>query len=337
MLVDNKNFYKEISASEIMASVGKLSASKITTYKGCGLAYFLKYVQHEKTPANVRSVFGKDIHYMLDRFYSVNYQSPESFAKYWKYYWTSNVAGNFLKGKNKEELIVKEFKLKDDFILRIGNHIEFGEDPVGIFFGYMKLGENILKKFYVRHKNLPPPIAKEKSFGNKKDEPFKINGHLIRGVFDRIDKTDKGYYITDYKTDKKSPEKDSFVLHRHPQFTIYSYAFRKLYGEEEQAILYYHLRSGKVFKTHRSEKDFDYIKKLLDEVSEGISRSRFVPFYGFHCNFCDYRVVCERYAIPHRGGPRIDLEGKIKGAKEFTEWDIDPPEWMNLQSEDREE
>ena len=336
MLVYNKNSYKEISALNEMAQVGKLSASKITTYKGCSLSYFLKYVKHEKTPTSVRAVFGKDIHYMLNRFYNVNYQSPESFAKYWKFYWTSNVAGNFLKGKNKENLDVRQFNLKKDFVLRLGDHIEFGPDPVGVFFGYMKLGENILKKFYIKRKNRPPPIAKESSFGAKKDEPFKINSHLVRGVFDRIDKIDKGYLITDYKTDKKSPEEDSFVLDRNPQFTLYSYAFRKLYGEKEYAILYYHLRSGKVFKTHRSEKDFDYIKKLLDDVSEGITKNIFVPFYGFHCNFCDYKVVCEKYSIPYRGGPRIDLEGKIKGAKEFTEWDVDPPEWINLQSEDRE-
>jgi len=329
-----------------MADVGKLSATKLTTYKGCSLAYCLKYVEHEKVPSNVRLVFGKNIHYMLERFYKVNYKSAESFSKYWKFYWTSNIAGDFLKGKEKENLVVKEFKIKDDFILSVGSHVDVGPEPVGVFFGYMKLGEAILRRFYNRHivekdsKNNERqiPIGIEKSFGVKKAEPFYINGHLVRGVLDRIDKTKKGYYLTDYKTDKSSPGKDSFILHRHPQFTLYSYAFRKLFGRMERAILFYHLRSGKIFKTYRSEKDFDYLKKLLDEVAEGIGKDNFVPFYGFHCNFCDYKVACEKYSIPYHGGPRIDLEGKIKPAKEFKDWDIELPEksdWVNMGVEER--
>ncbi len=329
-----------------MANVGKLSATKITTYKGCSLAYFLKYVKHEKVPLNVRMVFGKTIHYMLEQFYKKNFQSSESFSKYWNYYWTGTIAGDFVKGKQKEYLKIRDYKLKDDFVLRIGSHIDLGLEPVGVFFGYMHLGREILQRFYKRHiiekdinnSERQIPIDIEKSFGVKRDEPFEINGHLIRGVFDRIDKTLKGHYVTDYKTDKHSPGLDSFILHRHPQFTLYSYAFRKLFGRMERAILYYHLRTGKIFKTYRSEKDYDYLKKLLDEVAEGITKDNFVPFYGFHCNFCDYKVACEKYSIPYHGGPRIDLEGKIKPAREFKDWDVDIPEdsdWVDMGIEER--
>ncbi len=264
-----------------MAEIGKLSTTKIGTYKGCSLAYFLQYVKHEKVPENVRLVFGKAIHYMLDRFYDFNYKSPESFSKFWKYYWFSTIAGDFLKGKTKKELEVKEFKIKNDFNIKIGNHVDLGPNPVGIFFGYMKVGENILERFYVRHKPQPNPIAKEKSFGVKKDEPIDINGHLVRGIFDRIDKKGNYMYITDYKTDKKSPAEDSFLLHRNTQFSLYSYAFRKIFGEEEKALLYYHLRSGDIFKTHRSEKDYDYLKRLLDEVSNGIEKKYLLHFTAF--------------------------------------------------------
>lgn len=319
-----------------MAEVGKLSPSKITTYKGCSFSYYLKYVLHEKVPSNVRLAFGKGVHYMLDRFYDVNYKSQDSFVKYWRYYWTKDIAGDFLKGKEKKNLQTQEFQLKNDYLVKIGNHFDLGPEPIGVFFGYMKTGENILRRFYTRHKPLPSPLKKESSFGVKKDEPFNIDGIPVRGVFDRIDKTEKGYYITDYKTDKNSPEKDSFVLHRNPQFTIYSYAFREIFGEEENAILYYHLRSGDIFRTHRSEKDFDYIKRLVNEVAEGISNDYFAPFYGFHCNFCDLKVACEKYSINHKGGPRIDLEGKIIGAKKFEEWDnSNIPDWIQDQIEDR--
>jgi CRISPR/Cas system-associated exonuclease Cas4 (RecB family) len=176
-------------------------------------------------------------------------------------------------------------------------------------------------------------VHTEKSFGVRKDEPFEIGGHPVQGFIDRIDFLDGFWYVTDYNTDKKSPEKDSFILHRHPQFTIYSYAFRKVFGELEKSILYYHLRSGRVFKTHRSEKDYDYLKRLLDEVAEGIEKEVFVPFYGFHCNFCDYKTACEKYSISHHGGPRIDEKGKIKKDDLFEGWDYNIPDWMEIQSE----
>lgn len=325
-----------------MADPGKLSSSKITTYKGCSLAYYLQYVEHERIPVNVRLAFGQAIHYMLKLFYKRNFKSPESFAKYWKYYWFSTVSGEFLKGKQKADFSVEEFELKNGFVLKIGNHINLGPEPVGVFFGYKKLGENILEAFYRKHKDRARPIAVEKPFGIKKGEEITINGHRIRGVFDRIDRilrdSKECYYITDYKTDKNSPEQDSFTLHRNPQFTIYSYAFRELFGVKEEALLYYHLRKMRRLETHRSEKDYDYLKGLLDEVVEGIAKDKFVPFYGFHCNFCNYKPTCEKYSVTYHGGPRIDLEGKIKSARTFDEWDIKLPEeagWLETQAEER--
>lgn len=327
-----------------MADIGKLSSSKATTYKGCSMAYYLQYVVHEEAPNTVTLGFGGRIHMMLEKFYKVNYKSAESFVKSWRYQWGMEIAGENLKGTKKERLEVRDVKYmgkdkdtgkKVEKVLHIGNHYDLFnfEDPVGVFFGAMRVGDDILKRFYERHKDKPKPFAVEKSFGRKKDEPFKIGDHLITGVFDRIDNIDGKWYITDYKTDKSSPEKDSFILHRNLQFTLYSYVFRELFGFKEEAILYYHLRSGGVFKTHRSEKDFDYLKLFLDEVAEGVSNDRFVPFYGFHCKFCKFKAACEKYSIDYFGGPRIDLEGRIIGAQRFEGWDQEIPDWMYKEDE----
>lgn len=309
-----------------MADPGKLSPTKITTYKGCSMAYFLKYVEHVKVPASVRLVFGKEIHYLLDLFYQRKFKSAETFGKFWNWRWFSNISGDFLRGREKENLRVKEIAVnpnKSDFKIKIGNHVDIGPEPVGVFFGYMKLGRKILSSFYNKHKDRQKPFETEKSFGVRKDEQMLLNGILINGVFDRIDKTDKEWFITDYKTDKHSPEQDSFVLHRNIQFTLYSWAFRQIYRTKESAILYYHLRSLERLPTHRSERDYDYLKRTLDEVVEGISNDKFTPFYGFHCGMCDYKIACEKYSISSHGGPRIDLQGRIKPARNFDDFDID--------------
>ncbi len=316
-----------------MAEIKKLSASKISTYTNCSMAYFLKYVEHKKVPTNVRFSFGKAIHYMLEEFYKKNFKSPESFGGYWNFYWSMLVAGDNLKGKQKRELQVTEHSLKNGGVVKIGSHVDLGNwDPVGLFFGYMKVGNNILQEFYKKHiiekrendKGRKPPIEIEKAFGVKKTEPFSINGYPIQGYIDRIDEKN-GKWIVDYKTDKSIP--DAFVLHRNLQFSIYSYAFREIFKEKEKGILYYHLRSLQPFKTYRSEKDYDYVKRVLDEVAGGITKDKFFPMYGFKCKFCDYKVHCEDYAMEHHGGPKISLEGKIKTAETFDEWDDDLLGW----------
>jgi len=317
----------------------RLSASKITTYKGCPLAYYLKYVEHVDVPEDARVVFGKVIHSMLDKFYELNFKSADSFVGAWRFNWFRACSGEALTEKRKEIFKVNEYPLSNGTI-RLGTHVKFCKpnsdaDPVGIFFSYMKLGENILRQFYEQFKHTSPPVLREKAF------EIDIQGinrkHHIVVIFDRIDLKNGLPIIGDYKTDKTSPEENpeekAFQLHRHPQFTLYSLAFRKLIEdgrlkgiipegiEKEAAIWYYHLRSGKIFETKRSERDYEYILNLLEDVTDGILSQRFTPFYGFHCGLCDYQIPCEKYSICH-GGPRIDLEGRIKTPKEVS-WDED--------------
>jgi CRISPR/Cas system-associated exonuclease Cas4 (RecB family) len=262
---------------------------------------------------------------MLDNFYKKNFKTADSFAGFWKFRWKTAISGEFLKGKQKQNLETRviDLKLKSEDVIpiKIGNHIRFPEEDseaLGLYFGYRNLGMGLLKKFYNRHKPQPEPSEREKRF----DINFK--GHLLTGFWDRIDEHNGELFITDYKTDKSSPEKSSFLLDRYPQFTIYSLAFRDIFGKKEKNILFYHLRSGKVFKTERSQKDFDYLEKLCDDLSEGVSKEHFLPRYGFNCHFCDYQTPCAKYNVGSQG-PEIDLS--IKNP------DI-PQEWLSWSLED---
>ena len=113
---------------------------------------------------------------------------------------------------------------------------------------------------------------------------------------------------------------------------MYSYVFRKKFGVEEDTILYYHLRSGTAFRTHRSQRDHDYIRRLAHHVANEVVRDVFIPFYGFHCNFCKFKVPCDKYTVSHHGGPTITLEGRIKPARKFEDWDVQAPHWLEGQA-----
>ena len=306
-----------------MAEIGKLSATKIGTYITCPFLYYLKYIEHEKVPTSVNLVFGRQIHYMLEQFYKVSYKDADKFANSWKYRWRGVIAGEFLKGKEKENLKIETHTIKlrggGEDKIETGNHVKFfGETPVSGFYAYKRLGVSILKRFYERHKPQPSPSLTEKRF------TFNFRGYEITGVLDRVERYNGGIYITDYKTDKSSPERGTFILHKHPQFTIYSSAYRSLFNEEEKNILYYHLRSGTVLKTTRVQADYDYLEQLCERVSDGISKDDFTPHYGYQCRFCDFQRPCSQRTTGLDGIRMLEKdEIKAEYPEEWMGWLMD--------------
>jgi len=286
-----------------MADPGVMSASKITTYRGCPLSYYFNYVAHLDVPQAPAKVLGAEIHIMLRKFYRKNpnkkgpyaFASVDNFLGAWKHRWFVGVVKNKF-GKYKE--IAWRSK----------------EQQGSLYVAGLK----ILKSFYEKNITLPAPIAVEKRFD------VQLKEHKIRGVYDRIDIRDGQHFITDYKTDRFSPEQNPFVLHRHPQFTIYSFAYEKL-NKTRPVIAFLHLRSGKAFETRRSEEDYNYLEELLDSTTKAIREDNFTPFYGFHCNLCEYVPVCKKVCI--------DVGSKLKKLEEKGNLGAKKVEWLSYEVE----
>ena len=330
-----------------MVSLETLSATKIGIILNCPNIFKLKYVKHEPVPSSLNLIFGKEIHYFLEQFYKKNYKSAETFCNSFNYHWSRVIAGDYLKGKAKERLKVREIPVAlaggKEYTLRVGNHVRFFEEidkktgeivdsdrsAVKLYFSYRNLAASfkknsdgsktlvggILKRFYDRHKPQDPPDEKEKRF------KFNFRGYPIIGVWDRIDRRNGDCYITDYKTDKSYPK--SVILHTHLQFTIYSAAFREIFGEKEKDILYYHLRSGKVYKTKRGEHDYDTLEKICEQVTRAIKNKEYEPRFGFQCGFCDYHIPCIS-ENPHLAERILDVDkSRIVMPEEFDGWLMD--------------
>lgn len=75
--------------------IGIVSATKLTTYRGCPLAYEIKYIERIKVPATPAAFFGQQIHYILDQFHKKNFKSKRSFLNWAWFYWFSSVEGKF--------------------------------------------------------------------------------------------------------------------------------------------------------------------------------------------------------------------------------------------------
>jgi len=270
-----------------MAEFKVMSASKLSMLNGCKRAYKLRYVERIRVPMSIRLAFGTAIHHMLEDFYKKNYKSPDTFVNSWNVYWY--LVGSI---ENDNELSEKYGNFYKGIKKRYGTISVHKEESRRYILGwYKRLGADILTRFYIRHKNKPKPIAIEKRF-NIKFDGFKLTGNM-----DRIDEFKNGLAISDYKTDKKCPSKNDLILRKHHQFTVYRLAFKELYNQEPSGIFMYHLRSGNVMPTKRTDEDIANLKETLEKAKTIIESDDFHPFFGFHCNLCDYLKTCQQREV----------------------------------------
>ncbi|MDO8559109.1 MAG: UvrD-helicase domain-containing protein [bacterium] len=159
---------------------------------------------------------------------------------------------------------------------------------------YYNLGKKIIKEFYDDFSNPqaggPPKILKIN--GELALElPFnlKIGPHTIKGQIDRIDETDGGAVIIDYKTGKAKEKND---LDK-DQLLIYQIAAEEVLGIKPKELTYYYLEDNIKVSFLGSEKDKEKIKeKILQEI-EAIKNSNFAATPGWQCSFCDFRDICD--------------------------------------------
>lgn len=272
-------------------SISELSASKLATYRGCPLAFNYNYLLHVKVPQSPSKIFGKEIHYMLESFHKMNFKSADSFVGFWKHRWWGVVNGDY-------------------------GDIEIAFKNKGQSGSLCWWGERILRHFYEHNKKLPKPLMVEEDFGKYNLE---FEGIKLKGKWDRVDEIDGKIVITDYKTDFFSPAQDTFLLHRLPQFTFYALAWHKKFGKIPHLGMH-HLRSGQVFRTKRTEDDFEYLGDVIVKTKKRILEGDFTPFYGFHCKLCDFKPFCR--------GNCVGVSSRLKKREEKE--DTKPELWSML-------
>jgi len=294
----------------------KVSATKLNTFATCEYLYWLQYETSIKVPQWVKKVFGKAVHRTIQLFYKPNEKirkarlekgitqifpvSQESAKAMWYLVW-----GQALKGEK-----------ADPGIFPGGCKIRFdGQSPEKIEqekSKYYGLGASMIMKYWRDNYNAPFPIMMEKRF---KIPSLTKNNVWFVGIMDQVRKKNGRAQIIDFKTGWYDFGERSvyiqFPIHKDPQFTIYSRAYRVLTNEVEAEIMRYPLgykgtnpKTGeKIDKmaiiTYRDTKDYydlenglltRFIKFLEQEKPTFIKASE---SSGNACRFCDYLKVCQ--------------------------------------------
>lgn len=156
---------------------------------------------------------------------------------------------------------------------------------------YHQKGKDILVEYHGILSETKPSIAYL-----EKDFTLKIGDISMKGRIDRIDMLDDGYEIVDYKTGKP---KDKLSWDDRKQLVLYALACERCFDPPlpVKKLTYHYLENNSSLSFEPTDKDK---QKLVDEVIKSVEQMRasdFAPTPGFHCQFCDFRDICEDSAF----------------------------------------
>ncbi len=152
---------------------------------------------------------------------------------------------------------------------------------------YRGEGREGLSRFYDQCLAVPPkPLFLEKEFS------LKIGEYALKGTIDRIDVTEGGVEIVDYKTGKPKTE-DDLDLDAKRQLLIYQIAVSRLFGLTPVKLTYYYLKDGSKASFIGTEKQLAKLETDAEETFGKIKAGNYEPTPGRHCKFCDFKEICE--------------------------------------------
>lgn len=246
----------------------RTSYSALETYKLCPQKY--KFAVIDRIPArpNAAAVFGTHIHAALKYMFSKDPLFPtlDEVLNWFRENWPP---------PEKMEVSAEEKEI------------------------YLGEGERMLKNFYA--KNAPwnfSVVDLESRFEVLIDDPKRGETHVLAGRIDRIDKTEDGYEIIDYKTARRMPSQDE--VDRDLQMSLYSLGLQKRWPHlkpENITLSLYFLKHGEKLSTKRTpeltEATGREALKTIGEIQKKINAGeRFEPAPGAWCGFCPYKPIC---------------------------------------------
>lgn len=254
------------SADDKLSDAGKLlyvpehsqrnfSYSKIDTFETCPLKYKFRYLFEIPSPGAHAANFGSSVHETVNQFYE-KVQHGE---------------------KPSTELLMKIYE---------ECWISSGYESKTHMLARKKQGMEIMEKFYKAEEanGFTPPAFREKLFR------LKIGEFTMVGRIDRIDKLEDGTYeVIDYKT---GTYKRDTNIKKDLQLSLYALACRDVFRIPVSKLSLYFLEDGLRVSTTRTPENLIEVQDEIIKNGNEILSSQFLPTPGFHCSFCEFRVLC---------------------------------------------
>ena len=255
----------------------RISYSALDTYQNCSLKYKFQNIDKIKEQKSKEAVFGTLMHSTLKFIHAPSLLPPklEEALDFFSRNWNADVFENELEERS-----------------------AFSQGVAMIQDYYKK---NNIADFNIV--DLESRFAVE--IGNEGSQ------HIASGIIDRIDKTEDGYEIIDYKTTKKMPSQNK--VDNDLQLSVYLNAFLSRYPKEIKnldkiTVSLYYLKHGVKLSSTRTLEQLKNADKLFLEVIAAIEEGKFEPNVTPLCDWCGYQKICPMWKHKFKEARKIDTE-----------------------------
>lgn len=126
-----------------------------------------------------------------------------------------------------------------------------------------------------------------------------LDGMVIRGILDRIDRDPDGaLVITDYKTGKAPPER--YALSAFFALKIYALLIRRRTGETPKELRLLYLNGPTLYRLPVDDRQLDamdsQLRALWAAIDRALARDTFPTRKGRLCNWCSFQEICPAWA-----------------------------------------
>lgn len=237
-----------------------ISYSQIETFKVCPLHYKLSYILKLPTPPSAAQSFGISFHSTMHLFH----EQIKNGAKP-----TTDLLNTILESEWKRDGYTS------------ADHILKSKEKAEQFLSYY------FDHWFTPHDN---PIALEQPFS------FKLHNLYVKGKIDRIDESEKGIHIIDYKTGANAlTQKDA---DSNLQLSIYALAATTIPEKpfhrkpSEVTLSLYYFDTKEIVTTTRTAAQLKIAEEEILEWVQKIEESDFTCSGNFLCRDCEYKSFC---------------------------------------------
>jgi len=250
-------------SSETPLHLETLSPSRASDFKLCPQLYKFKAVDKIVVPPNVHQARGTTAHLALQRLFDhpAAQRTPERLFDLFREAWT--------------ELRDVEYP---DMFASVEEEREWGLESLGILANY----------FGTEDPSRIEPTAREL------DMLQDVGDMTIRGILDRMDETEDGIVIIDYKTGKAPPER--YAIPAFFALKIYALLIRQRTGKTPTHLRLVYLNGPTVYEIPVTDRQLDAMERQLVALWSAINRAllsgNFPTRPSRLCGWCSYQAIC---------------------------------------------